>query len=65
MAKVLQVCGVSQLPSSTFVLVHPSEILQALVGLKDVAVVCLERRGPDVELMRFFGLRSRSTPKNL
>jgi transposase len=30
---------------------HPSEILQALVGLKDVAVVRLERRGPDVELM--------------
>ncbi len=31
--------------------VHPSEILAALVGLKDVAVVRLERRGPDVELM--------------
>jgi len=42
---------VSQQPRSTFVLFHPSEILQALVGLKDVAVVCLERRGPDVELM--------------
>ena len=41
----------SQQPRSTFVLFHPSEILQALVGLKDVAVVCLERRGPDVELM--------------
>lgn len=41
----------SQQPRSTFVLFHPSEILAALVGLKDVAVVCLERRGPDVELM--------------
>ena len=41
----------SQQPRSTFVLSHPSEILQALVGLKDVAVVRLERRGPDVELM--------------
>ena len=41
----------SQQPRSTFVLVHPSEILAALVGLKDVAVVCLERRGPDVELI--------------
>jgi len=42
---------VSQQPRSTFVLFHPSEILAALVGLKDIAVVCLERRGPDVELM--------------
>jgi transposase len=42
---------VSQQPRSTFVVFHPSEILAALVGLKDVAVVCLERRGPDVELM--------------
>ena len=36
---------------STFVLVHPSEILAALVGLKDVVVLRYERRGPDVELM--------------
>jgi transposase len=42
---------VSQQPRSTFVLFHPSEILAALVGLKDVAIVCLERRGPDVQLM--------------
>jgi transposase len=42
---------VSQQPRSTFVLVHPSEILAALVGLKDVRVVAYERRGPDVELM--------------
>jgi transposase len=42
---------VSQQPRSTFALFHPSEILQALVGLKDVVVVCLERRGPDVDLM--------------
>lgn len=36
---------------STFVLTHPNEILQALVGLKDVRVIHYERRGPDVELM--------------
>jgi transposase len=42
---------VSQQPRSTFVLVHPSEILAALVGLKDVRVLAYERRGPDVELM--------------
>jgi len=36
---------------STFVLFNPSEILQALVGLKDVVVVHYERRGPHVELM--------------
>ena len=36
---------------STFVLVHPSEILAALVGLKDVRILRYERRGPDVELM--------------
>jgi len=42
---------VSQKTRSTFVLVHPTEILQALVGLKDVQVVRYERRGPNVELM--------------
>jgi transposase len=36
---------------STFVLFNPTEILQALVGLKDVVVVHYERRGPHVELM--------------
>jgi transposase len=36
---------------STFVLVHPTEILQALVGLKDVVVLQYERHGPNVELM--------------
>lgn len=41
----------SQQPRSTFVLVHPSEILAALVGLKDVVVLAYERRGRDVELM--------------
>ena len=41
----------SQKARSTFVLVHPSEILAALVGLKDVVVLRYERRGPDVELM--------------
>ena len=41
----------SQKTRSTFVLTHPSEILHALVGLKDVQVLAYERRGPDVELM--------------
>ncbi len=36
---------------STFVLSHPNEILQALVGLKDVRVLHYKRAGPDVELM--------------
>ncbi|HEX3794746.1 MAG TPA: ISL3 family transposase [Acidimicrobiales bacterium] len=36
---------------STFVLTHPNEILEALVGLKDVAVLHYQRSGPDVELM--------------
>ena len=36
---------------STFVLVNHTEILQALVGLKDVRVLAYERRGPHVELM--------------
>jgi transposase len=42
---------VSQKTRSTFVLVEPNEILQAMVGLKDVAVVAYERHGPNVELM--------------
>jgi hypothetical protein len=42
---------VSQKARSTFVLVHPGEILQALAGLKDVSVLRYERRGPHVELM--------------
>jgi len=41
---------VSQQPRSTFVLVHPTEILAALVGLKDVRVLAYERWGPRVEL---------------
>jgi transposase len=36
---------------STFVLVEPSEILEALVGLKDVRVLHYQRVGPDVALM--------------
>ena len=49
MAKVLQGCGVSQLPRSTFVVTDPSEIVRALVGLKDVHVLAYERWGPRVE----------------
>ncbi len=36
---------------NTFVLSNPTEILQALVGLKDVVILQLERRGPHVELV--------------
>jgi transposase len=42
---------VSHKTRSTFVLTHPNEILQALVGLKDVRVLHYKRSGPDVELM--------------
>jgi len=42
---------VSQQTRSTFVVTDPSEILEALVGLKDVRVLHYRRRGPDVELM--------------
>jgi hypothetical protein len=42
---------VTQKARSTFVLVHHTEILAAQVGLKDVQVVRLERRGRDSELM--------------
>lgn len=41
----------SQQTRSTFVLSDPSEILQALVGLKDVRVLHYRRSGPDVELI--------------
>ena len=51
MAKALQGCGVSQRPRSTFVVTDPSEMVRALVGLKDVRVLAYERRGPDVALM--------------
>jgi transposase len=48
---------------STFVLVNPSEILEALVGLKNVRVLCYERRGPHVELMiEHSPSRAASTP---
>jgi transposase len=42
---------VSQKSKSTFVLTDPSEILAALVGLKDVRVVRYKRTGPAVELV--------------
>jgi transposase len=42
---------VSQLPSSTFVLTDPIEIVGALVGLKEVRVLAYTRNGPDVELV--------------
>ena len=35
---------------STYVIADPTQILVALVGLKDVRVLHLERRGPDFEL---------------
>jgi transposase len=42
---------VSQQVRSTFVVSEPSEIVQALVGLKDVRVLYYERRGREVELV--------------
>jgi transposase len=42
---------VIQQPRSTFVLSDPSEILRALVGLKDIRVLHYLRRGPEVELV--------------
>jgi transposase len=42
---------VSQQNRSTFVITDPSEIVQVLVGLKDVRVVHYERRGRHVALM--------------
>ncbi len=41
----------SQQVRSTFVVSEPSEIVQALVGLKDVRVLYYQRRGPEVELV--------------
>ncbi len=48
---MLQACGVSQQTRSTYVISDPSEIIRALVGLKDVRVLQLARYGPQVELM--------------
>jgi transposase len=42
---------VSQQTKSTFAIADPTEILRALVGLKDVRVLYYERQGPDVRLM--------------
>jgi transposase len=42
---------VSQQSRSTFVVTDPTEILQALVGLKDVCVLAYERAGPHVSLV--------------
>jgi transposase len=42
---------VSQQARSAFVVSEPSEIVQALVGLKDVRVLHYARRGPQVELV--------------
>jgi transposase len=42
---------VTQQSRSTYVITDPSEILRALVGLKDVRVLHLARRGPEVELL--------------
>jgi transposase len=47
---VLQALGVTQKTQSTFVLNESTEILEALVGLKDVRVLHYKRRASDVEL---------------
>jgi transposase len=48
---VLQALGVTQKTKSTFVLTEPTEILAALMALKDVRVLQYERVGRDVSLM--------------
>jgi transposase len=48
--KVLQALGVIQKTKNTFVTENDTEIVAALVGLKDVRVDHLERTGPVVEL---------------
>ncbi|HUZ40461.1 MAG TPA: hypothetical protein VMU68_03605 [Acidimicrobiales bacterium] len=47
---------------NTFVLSDPSEILHALVGLKDVRVLHYERRGPEVALVIEQVVEGRSLP---
>ena len=41
----------SQQSRSTFVITDPTEIVRALVGLKDVCVLAYERHGPHVSLV--------------
>ena len=48
---MLHALSVTKKLGNTFVLSNPTEILQALVGLKDVRILHLERRGPEVELV--------------
>ena len=48
---MLHALSVSKKLGNTFVLSNPTEMLQALVGLKDVKILRLERRGPHVELV--------------
>jgi transposase len=47
---VLQSLGVIQKNRNTFVLNDPTEIVEALVGLKNVRVLAYERRASDVQL---------------
>jgi transposase len=47
---VLQSLGVIQKNRNTFVLDDPTEIVEALVGLKAVRVLSYERRASDVRL---------------
>jgi DNA-directed RNA polymerase subunit RPC12/RpoP len=47
---VLQSLGVIQKNRNTFVLDDPTEIVEALVGLKNVRVLAYERRVSDVQL---------------
>ena len=48
---MLHALSVSKKPRNTFVLSNPNDILKALVGLKDVRILHLERNGPYVELV--------------
>ena len=47
---MLQALGVIQKSKSTFVINDPSEIVEALVGLKDVRVLSYERRAREAQL---------------
>lgn len=49
--KALQASGVPHEVGTTFVVCEPSEIVRALVGLKDVRALYYERRGRQIELV--------------
>lgn len=48
--------------TSTFVRSEPSQIVEALVGLKDIRVLAYRRIGPDVEMVIEQTVIQRSCP---